>query len=219
MKALIGARTRRLVDQLDDDARHILDEAWDEAERLGDNAVGTEYLLIALATSHPDTARLLATAGVTATELHHTFITDRGPRRRPDDQTLQATLGVDLAAVRERAARTFGSEALSYVALRARPRQPRRRLRTYISCSRPLPPRRSESPLAGRRLEPIPRVTRLLRRAVRRARPRLASPADLLLVLLEGNEPAVELLTARGVDASALVQSTRRWTRRRAAFD
>ena len=66
-----------------------------------------------------------------------------------------------------------------------------------------------ESPLAGQPLALIPRVKRLLERASREARPDLASPSHLLLVLVTGNEPACEILTTLGIDLTALAAATR----------
>lgn len=203
-------RARDLTDRFDEAARRVLNAAWNEATSLGENAVGTEHVLIALAGSDSTTAGVLAASGVSTTDLRRAFLKDRPPRPVPDHETLLSTLGVDLAEIRHRAEHTFGADAVARAAARTRTPRPRRPLRTYISCSRPPPPRRGESPLAGRRLEPIPRVTRLLKRAARAARPQLASPAHLLVALLEGTEPACELLTKRAVDLDTLARTTRR---------
>jgi ATP-dependent Clp protease ATP-binding subunit ClpA len=199
-----------MADRFDEAARRVLKAAWDEATSLGENAVGTEHLLIALAGSDPTTAGLLAASGVTTTDLRRAFLEDRPPRPIPDHGTLLSTLGVDLAEIRHHAEHTFGADAIARAAARTRTPLPRRPLRTYISCSRPLPPRRAESPLAGRRLEPIPRVTRLLKRTARAARPQPASPAHLLLAILDGNEPACELLAERDVNLDTLARNARR---------
>jgi hypothetical protein len=53
-------------------------------------------------------------------------------------------------------------------------------------------------------------MKRLLERATRAARPHLATPEHLLLVLLAGNEPACEILSAAGVDLVSLAAATRR---------
>lgn len=197
-------------DRFDRAARRVLEVAWVEAAGLGDSAVGTEYLMLTLARSDATTSRLLAEAGVSVADLRRDIVGHRAPRPRPDPRALLATLGIDLDEVRQRARQAFGSEAISRAAERAR-RGPRRRpLRTYISCSRPLPSRSAESPLGGPRLAAIPRVTHVMKRATRKARPGLASPLHLLCALIEGEEPACELLTARGVDLHVLAEETRR---------
>jgi hypothetical protein len=88
---------------------------------------------------------------------------------------------------------------------------------SWISCSKPLPRRRCDSPLAGQPLALIPRVKRLLERASQAARPQLASPSHLLLALVTGAEPACEILTVLGVDFTALAEATRREIERRGA--
>ena len=67
-----------------------------------------------------------------------------------------------------------------------------------------------ESPLAGGRPAAIPRLKRVLELATRASQPAAASPVHLLLVLVEGDEPACEHLAARGVDLHALASATRR---------
>jgi hypothetical protein len=56
------------------------------------------------------------------------------------------------------------------------------------------------TPLAGEHLGIIPRVERLLHRAVRDAGPGLGTLAHLLLALVSGDPPAGELLAAHAVD-------------------
>jgi hypothetical protein len=53
-------------------------------------------------------------------------------------------------------------------------------------------------------------MKRLLERATRVARPDIATPEHLLLVLITGNEPACEILRAAGVDLVALAAATQR---------
>lgn len=199
-------------ERFDAAARQVLEAAWVEAAALDEHVVATEHVLLALATADGVTANLLAEAGAGAADVRHA-VTARCGRRadRPRDQDrLLTTLGVDLAEVRRRAEQTFGTDAVARAARRTRPRRPRRPLWTWISCSRPLPSRSCDSPLAGHRLAPIPRVKRLLERATRAARPGPASSRHLLLVLLTGNEPASEVLEALGVDLDALASATRR---------
>jgi hypothetical protein len=167
----------RPCERLDERARHVVETAWSEAAGLENNVVGTEHLLLALACADGVTARLLAEAGADADAIRGAVVARSGrPRRRPDDHVLLATLGIDLAEVRKRADRTFGADAVARAVSQVRPPRPRRPLRTWISCSTPMPSPRSESPLAGQRLQPIPRVERVLARASRDARPEHVSP-------------------------------------------
>jgi hypothetical protein len=201
-----------MFERFDEAARKILEAAFSEAAGLGDDAMGTEHLLFALATADTVTGGLLAEVGAGAADIRRVSDATRGgrPNRRPDHETLLATLGIDLAEIRRRAEETFGAEAVDRAARRVRPTRPRRPLWSWISCSKPLPRRRCTSPLAGQPLGLIPRVKRLLDRASRSARPQLASPSHLLLALVTGDEPACEVLTALSVDLPALAAATRR---------
>ncbi|MGH9010732.1 MAG: Clp protease N-terminal domain-containing protein [Acidimicrobiia bacterium] len=201
-----------MFERFDERATRVLKTAFAEAADLGDDAVGTEHLLLALATADSGTARLLAEAGADVAELRRRLAGAPGRRSdvRRDHETLLATLGIDLAEVRRRAEATFGADAVERAAWQVRPPRRRRPLWSRISCSKPLSRRRCESPLAGQPLALIPRVKRLLERATRAARPQLATPGHLLLVLVTGNEPAGEILSAAGVDLAALEAATRR---------
>ena len=200
-----------MFERFDESARKVLAAAFSEAVRLGDEAVGTEHLLLALASADTGTGNLLAEVGAGAADLRRVFEATRGgrPNRRADHATLLTTLGVDLIGIRRRAEETFGADAVARAARRVRPPRPRRPLWSWVSCSKPLPRRRCDSPLAGQPLSLIPRVKRLLERASRAARPELASPNHLLLALVTGDEPACEILTALGVDLAALATATR----------
>ncbi len=202
--------SRNLPDRLDEAARHVVEVAFHEAGNLGETAVGTESLLLALVTADSATQEVLTEAGGGVADLRRVIVTTRSPRPRRDHETLLATLGIDLVEVRRRAERTFGTDAVITAASRIQPARPGRPLRTWISCSKPLPGPPRDSPLAGQRLELIPRVKRLLARATRAACPRLASPSHLLLALVTGSEPACEILDALGVDLDALAAATRR---------
>ncbi|HVW32318.1 MAG TPA: Clp protease N-terminal domain-containing protein [Acidimicrobiia bacterium] len=201
---------RPMFERFDQPATKVIKAAFAEAAMLGDDAVCTEHILLALATVDPVTSRLLTGAGGSPGDIRR-VLTARGrlPNRRRDHQELLATLGVDLAEIRRRAEETFGAEAVTRAAWRVR--RPRRRpLWSWISCSKPLPRRRCDSPLAGQPLALIPRVKRLLERASQAAGPQLASPSHLLLALVTGAEPASEILTVLGVDLTALAVATRR---------
>jgi ATP-dependent Clp protease ATP-binding subunit ClpA len=200
-----------MFERFDQPARKVLEAAFSEAARVGDEAVSTEHLLLALATADSLTGNLLGEAGAGAADLRRVLdatCLDR-PNRRPDHETLLATLGIDLTEIRRRTEEAFGADAVARAARRVRPPRPRRPLWSWVSCSKPLPRRRCDSPLTGQPPGLIPRVKRLLERATRAARPQLASPSHLLLALVAGNEPACEVLTALGVDLDALATATR----------
>ena len=200
-----------MFERFDQPATTVIKSAFAEAAMLGDDAVCTEHVLLALATADSVTGRLLTAAGGRPADIRR-ILAGRGrlPNRRRDHQELLATLGIDLAEIRRRAEETFGAEAVTRAAWRVRRPRPRRPLWSWISCSKPLPRRRCDSPLAGQPLALIPRVKRLLERAIHVARPQLASPSHLLLALVTGDEPACEILTALGVDLTALAAATRR---------
>jgi hypothetical protein len=199
---------RNPLGRLNQAAQHTLEAAFEEAAKRGDEAVGTETLLLALATADSTTAGLLSRAGGDAAALQRVTLATRSPGPRPDHERLLEALGIDLVEVRLQAKQTSGADAVVRAAWQVPPSRPRRRLWTWISCSNlPGGPRR-DSPLAGQPLELIPRVERLLSRAERAARPRLVSPSHLLLVLITGKEPACEILDDLGVDLEALAGAT-----------
>jgi hypothetical protein len=165
-------------------------------------------LLLALATADNTTAGLLTRAGGDAAALQRVFLATRSLGPRPDHERLLESLGIDLVEVRLQAKQSFGADAVVRAASQVPPSRPHRRLWTWISCSKPPGGPRRDSPLRGQPLELIPRVERLLSRAVRAARPRLSSPSHLLLALITGKEPACEILDYLGVDLDALAGAT-----------
>lgn len=197
--------------RLDQAAQHVLEAASFEAAALGEDAVGTECLLLALATADSVTAALLTERGGGIADLRRMIVATRSHRPRRDHETLLETLGVDLAEIRRKAEQTFGADVISQAASRVRPARARRPLWAWVSCSKPPSGPRRDSPLTSRPIDPIPRVKRLLARASRAARPGLVSPSHLLLALITGNEPASEVLDALGVDLHALASAARRW--------
>lgn len=199
---------RKPLGRLNQAAQHTLEAAFKEAAKRGEEAVGTGTLLLALATADNTTAELLTRAGGDAAALRRVILATRSPGPRHDHERLLETLGIDLVEVRLQAKQTFGADVVVRAASQVRPSRPRPRLWTWISCTKPPGGLRRDSPLAGQPLELIPRVERLLSRAARAARPRLASPGHLLLALITGNEPANEILDVLGVDLDALAAET-----------
>lgn len=198
-----------MFERFDRAGNDVINAAFAEAAARGDNAVATEHVLLALATATTLTARLLEEAGAGAGDIRRVLAAREGhPNRRCEPETLLAALGVDLNEIRRRAEETFGAEAITRAAGQVRRPRRRRPRWHWISCSKP-PTVRCESPLAGQPLSLTPRVKRLLERASREARPHLASPGHLLLVLITGTEPACEILTTLGVDLRALAAVTR----------
>jgi hypothetical protein len=206
----------RAFQRLDASTEEVLEAALNAAIQQGDHAIATQHLLLALATADPVTGQLLADAHADGRRLRGVLIRPSRPRfGRQDHESLLATLGIDLAEVRRRAESTFGPDRVAQAAARVRPAPPRRRLGSWISCSMPARGWLSGSPLGGGRPVPIPRVTHVLERARRAAHPRRISPADVLLALVTGREPACEVLEQLGVDLDALVTATRRVIARR----
>jgi ATP-dependent Clp protease ATP-binding subunit ClpA len=199
-----------MFDRLDQAAHDVMHAAFQHAVALNDTSVATEHVLLALATTDATTSRLLAGAGSDPEQLRQVLSSRVDRRGRPrNHDTLLATLGIDAAAVRQRAEHSFGAEAITRATTRVRPARSRRGLWSRISCSKPLGPRRCDSPLGGRQLGIIPRVKRVLDRATRDAAPGLATPAHLLLTLVTANEPAGEVLAAQGVDLKSLAAQIR----------
>lgn len=200
-----------MIERLDHAARDVLTAAHREAADREDSAVGTEHLLLALASANRTTARLLANAGSSAADVRIT-VNRIQPRlsHAADHEALLTSIGISAAEIRRRIGETFGPDEVADAVSRVRPRRPRRSLWTLISCNRLQPLPFDYSPLGGLRLQPIPRVRRIVRRAVRAARPQQASPSHLLLALVSGSEPACEILTEHGVSLAEIRRATRR---------
>jgi ATP-dependent Clp protease ATP-binding subunit ClpA len=198
-----------MFERLDPAAQHVLRAAFTHAVALNDTSLTTEHVLLALATADATTSRLLTGAGCDVEQLRQALSYRLGGGRPRDHDSLLATLGIDAAAIRAQAEHTFGAEAITRATTRVGPPRPRRSLWSRMSCNKPLPPRRCDSPLGGRRLPLIPRVKRLLDRATREAEPELATPAHLLLAMITADEPAGEVLTAQRVDLEFLAAQTR----------
>ena len=199
-----------MFERFDQAGNKVMKAAIAEAASLGDDVVASEHVLLGLATATTVTGRLLQEAGAGAADIRRVLAARHWqPEKRRDQESLLATIGVDLPEIRQRAEQTFGAEAISRAAWRVRRPRRRRPRWHWISCSEPWSAG-CKSPLAGQPLALIPRVKRLLERASREARPQLATPRHLLLVLVTGNEPACEILTTLGVDLSTLAAATRR---------
>jgi ATP-dependent Clp protease ATP-binding subunit ClpA len=195
------------TEHLDGAARAALVLAQDEARRREHRYVGTEHLLLALARDRT-IGPLLAARGASATEISAEIeaLIGRGDRdTRPD--VLLAAIGIDLADVRRRVGDAFGPEAISAAAVATRTR--RRRWpggRWWPGCDVGRP---CTSVLAGQWLGMAPRLKKVLAMATSHGA-RLATPADLLMALLdEGKGVACQILERRHVDLAELRDAVR----------
>ena len=76
-----------MFERLDPSATKVLEAAFSEATSLGDDAICTEHLLLALATTDTVTARLLAEAGADGADIRRVFATrGRRPSRHRDHE-------------------------------------------------------------------------------------------------------------------------------------
>jgi hypothetical protein len=116
--------------QRSEQARRILDLAWEEAEGFGHRYLGPEHLVLGvLRDGGSGASQVLEAFGVTLgsarAELRR--LADRGvvPGPRPSDAELLGSLGIDLDAIRRTTEQSFGGKALGWAireATRARRR-------------------------------------------------------------------------------------------------
>ena len=111
-------------DQLTPAARQVMSLAADEAEQLGQGYIGDEHVLLGLLRGQAGGASLLLRrhgldlAGARA-ELARLSARGLTPRSRTDDARALRAVGIDLEAVRERLAASFGAEAVGAAIWRA----------------------------------------------------------------------------------------------------
>lgn len=196
-----------MFDHLDEQSRQVVDLAEQQARELDHNYLGTEHLLYGLAYSGGVVATLLAERRCGPDDITRDIVTLIGRGRPPD--ALLATLGIDLDHVRQRVEATFGTDAVSHVAMRTRLRRrwwPGQRW--WPGCDED---RRRPSTLLGTRwLGLAPRVKKVLEIATRRSTPEQISPRQLMLAILEeGEGVACQILTRRGVDLAELGTTVR----------
>jgi ATP-dependent Clp protease ATP-binding subunit ClpA len=200
-----------VFEHLDPDARRIVDVAQHEARALHHNYLGTEHLLLALALQAGAPARLLVERGCGPKAIRDeiTLVVGRGHPQRHDPDALLATLGIDLGEVRRRVESTFGPDAVTTAAGRARPR--RRRwpgARWWPGCDQGRPC--DSALLGGQWIGLAPRVKRVVELAVAAAAPSPVTPSHLLLAILdEGKGVACQILARRRVDLPALASAVR----------
>ena len=200
-----------MFERLDADARLIFEIAQHEARALNHNYIGTEHLLIALALAGRGVADQLVARGCGAEEIRAEIVAfvGAGPQREPD--ALLATLGIDLNEVRRHVESTFGADAMTRAAVRARPRSRAPWRRWWPGCDGARP---CDSALVGRRWFGLaPRLKKVVEMATRHAAPAPATPSHLLLAVLEeGDGVACQILKARHVDMVALQEAVTQLT-------
>jgi ATP-dependent Clp protease ATP-binding subunit ClpA len=168
-----------MFERFTDEAREVVVRAQREADTLGHDYLGTEHLLLGLASDDGAAGSALRSLGVSSDELRASA-RPHVPARRDEDAL--ATIGIDLDEVRSRIEESFGPGALE------RTRAGRRRLVR----------RRRFGPLARRTLELS------LREALCRGDRRIGSEHVLLGLLRAGRGPGVELLEQRGLAPEAV---------------
>jgi ATP-dependent Clp protease ATP-binding subunit ClpA len=164
------------------EARRAVVRARHEAAGAGQNQIGCEHLLLALVAEPGPAAAALTTAGVELTALRAAL--PRGGQADPDplDADALASVGIDLDTVRRAADAAFGTGALD----RAGPGRARRPGRMRLTAD----------------------AKKALERALRAAaslRHRQISGAHLLIGIIDqGDNGALRLLAACGVDPAGL---------------
>ena len=171
-----------MFERFTQDARRAVVHARHEAADAGQSQIGCEHLLLALLAEPGPAAAALTAAGVELTALRAAL--PRGGQSEPDplDADALASVGIDLDTVRRAADAAFGPGALD----RAGPGRARRPGRMRLTAD------------AKKALE------RTLRAAAR-LRHRQISGAHLLIGIIDqGDNGALRLLAATGVDAAGL---------------
>lgn len=92
-------------------SRSVVIDAQAHARRLGHRPIGTEHLLLAIASAPGTASDLLSAAGVTANDVESDLATMGGPTRSSDRDDL-ASIGIDLDRVLDAATATFGADAV-----------------------------------------------------------------------------------------------------------
>ena len=188
-----------MFERLDVEAQRAVDTAIAEAHRFGHGWLGTEHILVSLLDDRaplPEPVQALLPDADAVRERLASGL--RGGGSRVSDDLLLASLGIDVAEVRRRAAETFGPDAVQQASRRARFRRGQRRRRR---CERPP---HCMTVLPGESLAMAPKLKRAFERARQRCDHRnqpTISPSVLLAALLSIEDGlASELLVLMGVD-------------------
>jgi ATP-dependent Clp protease ATP-binding subunit ClpA len=162
------------------EARHAVQLALSEARAAGASRIGAEHLLLGLAHARSGAAaQALAAAGVSASKLRE--LAAGQPEAAPLDADALALLGIDLDEVRRAAEAAFGPGALDRPA-----RAPARATRARMTAQ-------AKESMAG-----------ALRIAQERGDHSLAGGHLLAGIIDQGDNGALRLLSAAGVDPVAL---------------
>jgi ATP-dependent Clp protease ATP-binding subunit ClpA len=164
------------------DARAAVVRARHEAAAAGRSEIGCEHLLLGLLAEPGPAAAALTAAGVELTALRAALPRGGQPKPDPLDADALASVGIDLDTVRRATDAAFGPGSLD----RAGPRRARRPGRMRLTAD------------AKKAMERALRATARLRH-------RQLSGAHLLIGIIDqGDNGALRLLAASGVNADAL---------------
>ena len=189
-----------MFEQFTERARKVLGLAYEEAERLRHDYVGTEHVLVGLSQQDDSRAATVLQASglgpdVLQAELDHLVTVGILPGPWHSKADLLRSLGIDLAAVRQAAEDSFGVDAI-----RAATRHARRRswLREdWIMCTSPV------SPLSGKALL-VKRAFELAGQEADELAQQEVGPEHVLLgVLRDAQDPAGTGLSRRARRARA----------------
>jgi ATP-dependent Clp protease ATP-binding subunit ClpA len=117
-----------MFERFTDDARAAIVLAQEEARELAASHIGTEHLLSGvLRAAGRDLSAVLSGFGLTLDAVRDRLVSTNSDGEEPNDEDAEAlrTLGIDLSAVRDSVARTFGADAFDH-ALRRSGRRLRR---------------------------------------------------------------------------------------------
>jgi ATP-dependent Clp protease ATP-binding subunit ClpA len=197
-----------VFDRLDADARRVLVLAQEEARGFAHNYIGTEHVLIGLTRDDGSPGELLAALGCGVDDARAAVdaLIGRGVPHRREPEALLAAFGIDLGEVRRRIEATFGAEAMTRAALRARPRARWRRRLPWPGCRIEA----GSTLLHERWLGVAPRLKRVVEMATKEATPALTTPAHLLWAIAEeGEGVACQILADRGIDLAHVAAAAR----------
>jgi ATP-dependent Clp protease ATP-binding subunit ClpA len=177
-----------MFERFTDAARQVVTLAQEEARRMRHDHVGSEHMLLGLL-GQPETlsARLLAEHGLAYKKAHAALVRIIGAPVAGDlDAAALESIGIDLAAVRERVEAVFGPGALD--------RAPRRNDKGVL--------------VSGRRVPFSPRAKKILELGLRES---LALKSGdirdghvLLGLIREGEGLGVRIMTDAGIDLPGL---------------
>jgi hypothetical protein len=175
-----------MFERFDEDARGAVVRARSEAIRTGQAEVGTEQLLVGLASGRGPAAGALEAAGAGVAQLRKLIPAGGGPGGlAPLDAEALASIGIDLDTVSRATDAAFGPGSLTRTRARRRVRR-----------------RRGSSP---RMAEPAKAALALaLHAALRLGHHHISSGHVLLGVLDQPASGAASILEAAGVDVAAL---------------